>query len=168
MLEYIEDQILFKGLCQISKQEYALAEMGILTGFSEAEIRILEADLQFETYHKGDVIIRQGDHDRDLFLLISGIVSAKLHVKGKGHERRLSSINSGVCFGEIAMLDNKPRSVNVVADEDVKLYRLPYMNFQGLQKKEPAIANKLIMNIALILSERMRSSTEEIKVLSEN
>ena len=43
-----------------------------------------------------------------------------------------------------------------------------YDDFCELQKKEPSVANKLILNMALNLSTRLRMNTEEIKVLAEN
>ncbi len=167
-IEFAENQILCGNQCQVSNREYRLSEMDILAEFSEEEIRILNGMVYRETYRQGEVIIKQGDRNRDLFLLTCGTVSAKLSIRNKGHGRRLNSINSGVSFGEIAMFDNKPRSVDVVADEDVKIYRLPYAQFRVLQEQEPLIANKLVMNMALILSTRLRSSTQEIAELLEN
>jgi len=70
--------------------------------------------------------------------------------------------------GEIALLDNEPRSANVVAVGEVTLFRLTYDNFLDLQEKKPNVANKLILNMALNLSTRLRLSTEEINVLAEN
>jgi SulP family sulfate permease len=167
-IEHAEDKILCGNLCQVPNREFRLSEMDILADFNEKEIFIISGILDIKTYQQGDVIIKQGDRNRDLFLLARGTVSAKLPLRNKGHGRRLNSINAGVSFGEIAMFDNKPRSVDVVADEDVKIYRLPYRHFRMLQKQEPLITNKLVMNMALILSTRLRSSTEEIKVLLEN
>jgi CRP-like cAMP-binding protein len=121
-----------------------------------------------ETYQNGDMIIREGDDDRDLFLLSYGMVSVSLQFQSKRGMRRLNAINPGVSFGEIAMLDHKPRSANILAEGDVKIFRLPYNNFIDLMEKEPAVANKLILNMALILSTRLRLSTEEIKALIDN
>jgi CRP-like cAMP-binding protein len=73
-----------------------------------------------------------------------------------------------VTFGEIALLDGKPRSVDVVAVSETEVYRLPYAKFFELQQSAPTFANKLILNMALNLSTRLRLNTEEIKVLAEN
>jgi CRP-like cAMP-binding protein len=51
---------------------------------------------------------------------------------------------------------------------DAMIYRLPYDNFLNLQLSEPNVANKLMLNMALNLSTRLRLNTEEIKVLVEN
>lgn len=167
-LEYAEDQILYGGLIEIPDREYALSEMDIFTGFSEEEMKSVESRLLPETYKSGDVIIREGDRDRDLFMLVRGTVSVKVKLQSNRRERRLNSINAGVTFGEIALLDNKPRSASVVVEGDAMIYRLPYDNFLDLQLSEPNVANKLILNMALNLSTRLRLNTEEIKVLVEN
>ncbi len=83
-------------------------------------------------------------------------------------EHRLYAISAGVTFGEIALFDEKPRSVNVVAKGNVTIYRLTYDDFCDLQTKEPSVANKLILNMALNLSTRLRMNKEEIRVLAEN
>ena len=166
-LEYAENKLLYDGPGETSDKKYRLAEMDILSGFTDEEIKIVKTRLNEETYGDGEVIIRQGDRDRDLYLLLQGIVSAKLKFQNKSLERRLNSISAGVAFGEIALLDNKPRSADIVADGDVVVCKLPYGQFLDLQKSEPLVANKLILNIALILSTRIRLSTNEIQSMLE-
>ncbi len=167
-LEYAEDQILCGELIETPDRQYALSEMDIFAGFSEKEIKIVESRLVLENYMSGDVIIREGDRDRDLFMLARGMVSVKMQLQNNRRERRLNSITAGVTFGEIALLDNKPRSADVVTESDVTIYRLTYGKFLDLQQSEPNVANKLILNMALNLSTRLRLNTEEIKVLVEN
>jgi anti-anti-sigma regulatory factor len=167
-LEYAEDQILCGGLCEISDREFKLAEMDIFAGFSEEEMKIMAGQPSSEIYNGGDVIIRKNDLDRDLFLLIRGMVNIMLKLNNHQREIRLNTLSSGNTFGEIALLDNEPRSANVVAVGEVTLFRWTYDNFLDLQEKKPNVANKLILNIALNLSTRLRLSTEEINVLAEN
>ena len=167
-LEYAEDQILCGELIETPDRQYDLSEMDIFAGFSEKEIKIVESRLVLENYMSGDVIIREGDRDRDLFMLARGMVSVKMQLQNNRRERRLNSITAGVTFGEIALLDNKPRSADVVTESDVTIYRLTYDKFLDLQQSEPNVANKLILNMALNLSTRLRLNTEEIKVLVEN
>jgi CRP-like cAMP-binding protein len=111
---------------------------------------------------------RQGDRNRDIFLLLRGTVSVTMPLGIHRRERRLNSISAGVTFGEIALLDGKPRSVDVVAVSETEVYRLPYAKFIELQQSAPTVANKLVLNMALNLSTRLRLNTEEIKVLAEN
>jgi CRP-like cAMP-binding protein len=114
------------------------------------------------------VIIRKNDLVRDLFLLMRGMVNVTLKLNNHQGKIRLNTLSSGNTFGEIALLDNEPRSANVVAVGEVTLFRLTYDNFLDLQEKKPNVANKLILNMALNLSTRLRLSTEEINVLADN
>jgi CRP-like cAMP-binding protein len=96
------------------------------------------------------------------------MVSVKVRLENSRHYRRLNSIKAGVTFGEIALLDNKPRSADVVAEGNVRLYRLPYEKFLDLRRSAPDVTNRLILNMALNLSTRLRLNTEEIRLLVEN
>jgi anti-anti-sigma regulatory factor len=165
-LEYAEDQILCGGLCKAPDRINALSELDIFAGFSEEEMGIVVKRLLLETYTRGEMIIREGD--RDLFMLVSGMVSVKVRLENSRHYRRLNSIKAGVTFGEIALLDNKPRSADVVAEGNVTLYRLPYEKFLDLRRSAPDVTNRLILNMALNLSTRLRLNTEEIRLLVEN
>jgi CRP-like cAMP-binding protein len=68
----------------------------------------------------------------------------------------------------MALPDNKPHSVNVVAEGEVAIYRMTYDSFIDPQRTATALTNKLILNMALSLSTRLRLNTEEIKALAEN
>jgi SulP family sulfate permease len=167
-LEHAEDQVLCDGRCEILDRPYALEEMDIFAGFSKQEIAVVRNRLILESYKDGQPIVNEGEQDRDLFLLVRGMVSTKLQLSGQGRVHRLNAISAGVTFGEMSMLDHKPRSASVIADGQVEVYRLAYADFLDLQKKESAVINKLILNLAHNLSIRLRLNAEEIKFLTEN
>ena len=70
-------------------------------------------------------------------------------------------------FGEMAFLDGSPRSADVCSDEDSETYLLSPDEYAVLQKEKPEIAVKLVRNIALEISERLRIRTNEVRVLEE-
>jgi CRP-like cAMP-binding protein len=79
----------------------------------------------------------------------------------------LITYSAGVTFGEIAFLDGDPRSADVWSDEDSETYLLSPDEYAALQKTAPEIAVKLVRNIALEMSERLRIRTTEVRVLEE-
>ena len=91
-LEYAEDQVLCGGLCQISDREYDVAEMDILAGFSDAELKIVKSGLSPEYYQNGDLIIREGDRNWDQLMLLRGMVSVKMGLDNSLREHRLYAI----------------------------------------------------------------------------
>jgi CRP-like cAMP-binding protein len=65
----------------------------------------------------------------------------------------------------MAFLDGSPRSADVWSDEDSETYLLSPDEFAVLQDETPYIAVKLIRNIALEISDRLRMRTNEVRVL---
>lgn len=164
-LEWAEDQLLDQlcegGVCR----HYELSELDVFADFSNEELAKFEALLDKDTYKKNEMLIKEGDSDRDLYILTRGSVSVKMNLPFSSAERRLFKFDAGVVFGEMALLDGKPRSANVQAEEDSEVYRLSYIGFEKLLDQQPHIAAKLMKNIALVLSDRLRARSNELRMM---
>ena len=121
-----------------------------------------------KTFNRGEIIVKEGDNDRNLFFLVKGLVSVRIHLPQSDRYKRLISYSAGVAFGEMAFLDGSPRSADVWSDEGSEAYVLSPDEFAVLQNEAPQIAIKLIRNIALEISERLRIRTNEVRVLEED
>ncbi|MBC2712498.1 MAG: SLC26A/SulP transporter family protein [Desulfosarcina sp.] len=166
-IEWTEDQLLEQFCPTDSCRQYELNELDIFSGFSSNELERIEPLLVKDTFHKGDLVITEGDTDRDLYILTRGSVSVKIKLPFSNGEKRLFSFSAGVVFGEMALLDGKPRSAHVQADEDSEVYRLPCENFEKLLAQQPQIAAKLLKNIALVLSHRLRARSDELRMWAD-
>ncbi len=67
----------------------------------------------------------------------------------------------------MAFLDGCPRSADVWSDEDSETYLLSPDAYDVVQRETPEIAVKLVRNIALEISERLRIRTDEVRALEE-
>ena len=67
----------------------------------------------------------------------------------------------------MALLDGSPRSAKVVAEEDSEIYRLSYGRFGKLCRENSGVAIKLLQNMAVVLSPRLRVRSEEIRMLED-
>jgi SulP family sulfate permease len=132
------------------------------------ELAILQRRLIFQTYPKGKLIIRQGEANRDLFLLTRESVTVKVRFPHGDRFKRVFTFGSGVIFGEIALLDAKPRSADVWAEEDSEVFILPYDEFVALSRETPQVAFNLIFNIAQVLSRNLRCSARELQALEDS
>jgi CRP-like cAMP-binding protein len=74
------------------------------------------------------------------------ILQGKADVTARG--KRLARLRDGDTFGEMSLLDGKPRSATVTAATDLRLYRIRSWDFQRLVKTEPAIALGLLKTLA--------------------
>jgi SulP family sulfate permease len=167
-LEWAEEQLL-EQLCPSCRinGEISLDRMEITQGLTEAELAGLQRRLQVHHYQKGELIIRQGDNDWDLYLLTKGAVTIKVKLPHRKRDKRLITFGSGVIFGEMALLDAKARSADVWAEEDSEVLVLPYQEFVALSETEPRVALILLENIAKVLSKNLRRAERELQTLED-
>jgi SulP family sulfate permease len=167
-LEWAEDNVLTQSLELAGAADaIKLEQMDILRDFTPQEIQTLEQKLTHKAFSKGENIVKEGNTDWNLFLLAKGLVSVRIHLPESDRYKRLITYSAGVSFGEIAFLDGSPRSADVWAEEDSETYVLSPDDFNVLQEESPQIAIKLIRNIALEMSARLRIRTNEVRVLEE-
>jgi hypothetical protein len=167
-LEWAEDKVLTQSIDLAGASgTIQLDQMDILRDFTPPEIQALAQKLARKKFRKGDTIVKEGDTDRNLFLLAKGLVSVRIHLSESDRTKRLITYSAGVTFGEMAFLDGSPRSADVWAEEDAETYVLSPTEFDLLQAESPPIAIKLIRNIALEISERLRIRTNEVRALEE-
>jgi CRP-like cAMP-binding protein len=129
---------------------------------------MIQEKLSLQTYNKGQLVFNEGDDGRDLYLLTKGSMSVKIHLPERNHHKRIYTYTSGVVFGEIAFLDGSSRSAAVWAHEDSEVLCLPFSQFETLRAEHPQIATKLITNLSLELSRRLRRTSNQVRLLEEN
>ncbi|PJZ46192.1 Crp/Fnr family transcriptional regulator [Leptospira brenneri] len=100
-------------------------------------------------YKDSEMIFCEHEPGKELFILQSGKVKISKIVNQ--NEVMLAVLQAGDIFGEMAILDNKPRSASAVAAGDVELLAINKANFEGMVKAQPQLATRLIT----LLSERI-------------
>ena len=103
-------------------------------------------------FDRGDVIIKEGEPDNRLFIIVSGEVEV---IKGMGEkkERRLGILGPLSYFGEMALVDDLVRSASVVAKEKTEALSLHQETFRKEVERSPTIAFELLH----LLSRRIRA-----------
>ena len=168
-LEWSEDDLLANLPQRIgARNEVCLEEMDIVNGFTPKELEVLKKKLYCETYKEGDTIFREGDTGRDMYFLTKGSVSVKIRLRERNQLKRIFTFTSGVIFGEVALLDGKPRSADIWSEEDTEVYRLSLEHFNYFRKENPEIAIKLIQNMARTLTRHLRRSSDEVRALEDS
>jgi CRP/FNR family cyclic AMP-dependent transcriptional regulator len=105
-------------------------------------------------------IFAKGDPGSSLFAICQGAV--KITVPSvDGHDAVFNLIGKGDIFGEIALLDGRPRTADAIAITDCELFVIERRDFLPLVREEPEIALKLIE----ILCARLRQTTEQAENL---
>jgi SulP family sulfate permease len=156
-LEWAEEQVIrAHGAGDVLTDEIALDRLSLLEDLTEAERAVVRTLLVRRAYSPGEVVIKEGSLDRDLFLISKGTVSVRIEMPGQGRRRRLASFAAGTVFGEVALLDQQPRSATVTADDESVCYVLSEDAFHALVRDHHGIAIKLLTNLGRELSRRVR------------
>jgi anti-anti-sigma factor len=165
-LEAAEDRVLLaRGREDALASEVGVDRLSVLEGMSDAECAVVRERLARRVFPAGEVVIKEGGLDRDLFLMSSGIASVRVDLAGAGRQRRIASFSAGTVFGELALLDRQPRSATVTADTTVVCYVLSEDAFHALSREHPVVAIKLLTNLGRELSRRLRRATAMISEL---
>jgi anti-anti-sigma factor len=146
-------------------EEFPLERLDVLAGFDDGERAVLAEHLSRRTYPKGAIVFSQGDKSRELFIIASGAASVRIHLAGGHRENRLATFSAGTVFGEVALLDEEPRSATIQADEDLVCSVLTETAFETLTREHQAIAIKLLANVGRELSRRLRRANATIHQL---
>ena len=138
-----------------------LRNVSLFESLDQQELEAL-SDVTFtRTFSKDNVIILAEEEGDTLFILKKGKVKVSIVSEG-GREVILSLLGPGSVFGELSLLDGKPRSANVVATEETDLLMLRRADFLQLIYKTPQIATALLAELAT----RMRKTDRQIEGLA--
>ena len=138
-----------------------LRNVSLFESLDQQELEAL-SDVTFtRTFSKDNVIILAEEEGDTLFILKNGQVKVSI-VSEEGREVILSLLGPGSVFGELSLLDGKPRSANVVATEETDLLMLRRADFLQLIYKTPQIATALLAELAT----RMRKTDRQIEGLA--
>ena len=119
---------------------------------------MLQAIMKPVHFEAGQVIFRQGDPGDALYVSLKGEIGLQM----PGSQRRLASFAPGVSVGEMAVLTHGTRSAEAVAESDVMALRLSVESFDHMKLAQPALAAKILNNIALHLAGRVRMLTGDL------
>ncbi|MCK4465065.1 MAG: cyclic nucleotide-binding domain-containing protein [Bacteroidales bacterium] len=114
-----------------------------------------EKDITKE-YNKGDIIIKEGDPGREMYIIKSGSVDVIKSERDK--EIILATLSRGDFFGEMAILENVYRTATVKARETSQLTILTTGNFLIKLRKDPTFAFQIMQK----MSRRIRILNEKI------
>ncbi len=131
--------------------------------FSKLKDHELETVARYSGYHsfsEGASIFREGSVREELYIIRSGEVVIS---KRAGDEAKLVDIArfvEGDCFGELGMLDSKPRNESAVATRDTTLLIFPdrAVRFRDLIAEEPAVFAQILYKLLAIIAGRIRTT----------
>ncbi|SFZ78050.1 Crp/Fnr family transcriptional regulator [Chitinimonas taiwanensis] len=138
-----------------------LKQIPLFHGLSDDELSHVEASAAARTFAKGAIIITEGEAGSSMFLLMQGRV--KVYVSdSNGKEYVLAVLGPGEYVGELALLDDEPRTASVETEEQSTFLVIQKEDFLTLMRNHPQIQFKVLVNLV----RRTRQLTEAVKNLA--
>jgi len=144
----------FKNQNKETSPPGTLGQISLFSTLSQRELRVVHSLLHDRRYMKGEIIFDEGEVGQSVYIIISGRVL--ICRQGEPHTGRIMSIDAGVVFGELALLDDAPRAAQARAEEDSVLAALSRGDFESLLDSHVAIASKIALQLARQLGHQLR------------
>ena len=131
-----------------------LEKASLWSGLDRKDLKFIVQLSKERKYETGDVIVRKGEVTVGFYLILDGSVE----IRSNG--TTLSKLGPGQFFGEMSVVDNQPRSADVVAIEPSRCLVLTAWSFNALISKHPKIALKILQEFVRRLRETNKALTD--------
>jgi CRP/FNR family transcriptional regulator, cyclic AMP receptor protein len=126
----------------------------VLRGFEEADRRALTAHGEFLRLAPEQVVIREGDDQDCLFMLLHGVLRALHQVSGGATP--IGTIQAGEWFGEVNIFDPQKASAMVAARTESIVWRMSRTQLEAFLNASPALGCLLLLGVGEVLARRTR------------
>ncbi|PIS47721.1 MAG: hypothetical protein COT17_02015 [Elusimicrobia bacterium CG08_land_8_20_14_0_20_51_18] len=133
----------------------------LFEGITKKELIYLLENLQERKYLKGETIFAQNDIGRALFIVYKGKIGLYRREKDQEKNDLLSEVQPGEFFGEMALLEEMPRTATAVAEEDTLVFMLFKTKLESIIFSKSKIGSSIVYHLSKILSARLRSYLEK-------
>ncbi len=116
-------------------------------------------------YPKDMVIFREGDKGEALYVVVQGTVRIVKQAP-EAWDGTMAFVEPGGCFGEMALVDDFPRSATAIAEDDCAVLFFGRDELLDLFHDEPVIGRKILSAFCRNLSLRLRQASDRIVALS--
>ena len=119
-----------------------LRNVSLFAGLDDRELESLSDEFNERRFSAGDKIALEGEGGLMFFVVESGEATVEVHGEEVGR------LGPGAHFGEIALIDRRPRTATVTAVSDLRTYGLPVFVFRPFVEARPQVAWKLLEAMA--------------------
>jgi CRP/FNR family cyclic AMP-dependent transcriptional regulator len=150
---------------EVASVEQALARIRLFKGIAPSGLRRIAAIASEEQYKLSHVIFREGEVGNALYLILEGKVRISREVSGMGEEA-LAVLGPGDAFGEMALIDETPRSADARVHERCRVLVISKEALEDLLFLHKDLAYEILWNFVRILSARLRETNDKMTFLS--
>jgi CRP/FNR family transcriptional regulator, cyclic AMP receptor protein len=141
--------------------EQILSKVPAFSGLAARELKEVAAIVHKREYRAAEPVFAQGDPGLGMYIIQEGEVSISISGKEDG-DRELAVLTDGDFFGELALIDESPRSANARCKTDCILIGFFRPDLFELIEKKNQLGIKIIFKLAEIVSQRLRTTDKEL------
>ena len=130
--------------------------VSLLQGLNQTEAQRFLAEATLFPMKPGDLVIRKGDSDASVYVLLKGLAQVVQELNGKP----IATLGAGDTFGEMGFLTTSPRSAHVVAKTEGEVLVMTSDFMDRFIRQQPEIASKILLNLAKELAARLAMSNQ--------
>ncbi len=142
--------------------EDALARVDLFSGLRKKELKDLATYCGERKFSPGSVLISQGEQGLGLFILTKGTVRITRANSPDGAGEVLGTAGAGDVIGEMALLDDMPRSATVTAVDEVTVVLLPLWEFRRILRRILSSDPDVGLDLLAVLSRRLRKAEQRV------
>ena len=146
------------------KVAQVLNQVPVFSTLTKRELRNVAFIVHRREYRVGEHIFYQNDPGLGMYVIERGEVLIKIVDKDR-NEKELATLRAGEFFGELALLDESPRSAFATAKTDCSLIGFFRPDLFELIKKHTDAGIKILLKLAEIIGERLRATNREVNRL---
>jgi len=141
-----------------------LAGSPLFADMSDLEFNAVTAFMERRHFKAGECVFREGDQGEDMFVLLSGSLTAEKR-QSDGTQRRMFGITPGNFLGEMSIIMNEPRSATITAKEDSELMVLQGIDFYRIIFEHPMVGIKMLNSIGAVQSGWLNQNSSYLRDL---
>jgi hypothetical protein len=135
-----------------------LRRIGLFSGIEERQLVSFLPYMEVVSLPPQAPVFKEGEHGDAMFMVLKGEVRARVVVSGR--ESTLSTMGVGECFGEVAVIDEGPRSADVISTQPSVLLKFSAAGLNRLCQEAPALAAPLLRALSKTITTRVRKLTK--------
>jgi glutaminase len=158
-LEWCENELIGRsGAGQELNQKIGLDSQYLCSGMSAMDIEEIQNKSKEQTFTAGEYVVRAGAPADCMYFILSGEVEVVINSQ-EGNRLRLTTMGAGTAFGEVALVNRRNRTADVLATMDTVCLQV------CLDTLNKDIRNKMLVNMASHFAEKIERDTELMKHL---
>lgn len=138
-----------------------LRKINLFESFSDPELEKISQICKGEYYKAGETVFKEGDIGEKCYMILKGEIRISKFIPNIGEEA-LAVMKEGEYFGEMALIDNYPRSAHAIATTEVSLLTLKKTDLQNILISDRELGFKFLWAFTKTLSQRLRDMNDKL------